>query len=85
MKPWNGQRISRAFPSRSFSSRPRCRHTLWNARIESGAARTTSTERFAISYTTWSPTAGMSSSRQAICQTRFHSFSTSSSWKARDV
>ena len=33
----------------------------------------------------WSPTSGMSSSRQAICQTRFHTFSTSRWWNSAVV
>jgi len=85
VKPWNGQRSSRQLPSRSLSSRPRCRQALGKARIASAALRTTSTESEAISYTTKSPTAGRSSSRHAICQTRFHSRSTSSSCTARET
>ena len=75
--PWNGQRNSSARPGYSFRVRPRWRQMLRNALMVSGAERTTSTWMPAISYGMWSPTSGMSSSRQAICQTFFHTFSTS--------
>ena len=58
---------------------------MWNALMVSGADRTTRTDRLATSYVRWSPTSGMSSSRQAICQTRFQSFSTSRRWNSAVV
>ena len=38
-----------------------------------------------MSYDRWSPTTGMSSSRQAICQTFVHTFSTSTRWNSAVV
>ena len=49
-KPWNGQRNSDAWqPPSVRSSRPRWRHTLWNAWIVLGPLRTTRYERPATS------------------------------------
>ena len=49
-KPWNGQRNSVARqPPSTRSSRPRCRHTLWNAWIVLGPLRTTMYDRPATS------------------------------------
>ena len=51
--------------------------------MRSGADRTMRMDTSQMSYTQVSPTSGTSSSRQAICQARFHTFSFSSSWNSR--
>ena len=53
--------------------------------MTSGAVRTTTIDSVATSYTNTSPTSGISSSRQAHCQVRFQTFSSSSCAYSREV
>ena len=64
-------------PWPSTSRTPRWRQAFWNARTPMSSVRTTMTDWSRNSYSTKSCGWGISSSRQAICQTRGHSNSAS--------